>query len=492
MPRIDEYEARDAVGLAAWVRGGEVSPAELLEAAVARVEARDPALNAVVIRAFEEGRKAIEAGLPEGPFRGVPWLLKDLYAAWKGMRLTNGSRFFADDVSDFETELVSRYRRAGLVFFGRTASPEFGITTTTESLLFGQTRNPWSPAHSAGGSSGGAAAAVAAGILPAAHASDGGGSIRIPASCCGLFGMKPTRARVPAGPRAGEGWSGMSTAHAVTRSVRDSAALLDVCQGPASGDPYWAPPPARPFLEEVGADPGRLRIALQTRAFNDAEVDPACARAARDAAELCRSLGHEVEEAELRIDAEAMGRATQVVIAANLHAALLELAEALGRELTADDVEPMTLLMVEAVKGAGATDYARAVRGIHALGRQVSAFLERYDVLLTPTMATPPLPLGRVALTRPDVPGLMADLSRTVAFTQLFNAAGNPAMSVPLAWNAGLPIGVQFAGRFGDEATLFRLAAQLEAERPWFGKRPQAARSEAQPRGVEEGSGAHR
>jgi Asp-tRNA(Asn)/Glu-tRNA(Gln) amidotransferase A subunit family amidase len=241
MPRIDEYEGQDALGLAAWVRDGEVTPIELLEAAMARVEARDPLINAVVIRAFEEGRKAIEAKLPDGPFRGVPWLLKDLYAAWKGVRLTNGSRFFADAVDDFETELVSRYRRAGLVFFGRSASPEFGITTTTESTLFGQTRNPWNLEHSAGGSSGGAAAAVAAGILPAAHASDGGGSIRIPASGCGLFGMKPTRARVPAGPKAGEGWSGMSTAHAVTRSVRDSAALLDACALRSRRRPSTAP-----------------------------------------------------------------------------------------------------------------------------------------------------------------------------------------------------------------------------------------------------------
>jgi amidase/6-aminohexanoate-cyclic-dimer hydrolase len=480
MSRIDEYEKQDALGLAAWVRDGEVSATELLEAAVSRVEARDPALNAVVIRAFEEGRKAIEAGLPDGPFRGVPWLLKDLYAAWKGVRLTNGSRFFSDNVPDREIELVARYRRAGLVCFGRTSSPEFGITTTTESLLFGQTRNPWNLAHSAGGSSGGAAAVVAAGILPAAHASDGGGSIRIPASCCGLFGMKPTRARVPSGPFVGEGWSGMSTAHAVTRSVRDSAALLDVCQGPANGDPYWAPPPARPYLEEMGADPGRLRIALQTRAFNDVAVDPECERAARDAATLCRSLGHEVEEAELRIDREEMGRATQVLIASNLHASLQERVEELGREFTADDIEPMTMMMVEAVKGATSTEYARSLRVIHGLGRRGSAFLEGYDVLLTPTMATPPLPLGRVALTRTDLPGLMGDLARTVGFTQLFNASGHPAMSVPLAWSeSGLPLGVQFAGRFGDEATLYRLAAQLEAAQPWFGKRPEAAGSQA-------------
>src|SRR5262245_47300358 len=241
MSRIEEYEAQDALGLAAWVRAGEVSPQELLEAAVARVEARNPALNAVVIRAFEEGRKAIEAGLPDGPLRGVPWLLKDLHAAWAGVRLTNGSRFFADNVSDYDHEITLRFRRAGLVLFGRTASPEFGLPATPDAGLPGTPRNPGHRDRSAGGSSGGAACAVAAGIVPAAHATDGGGSIRIPASCCGLFGMKPTRARVPSGPKLGEGWSGMSVQHALSRSVRDSAALLDAVSGPASGDPYCAP-----------------------------------------------------------------------------------------------------------------------------------------------------------------------------------------------------------------------------------------------------------
>jgi len=473
MPRIDEYEQQDLLGLAAWVRSGEVSPLELLEAAVARVEARNPALNAVVIRAFEEGRKAIEAGLPDGPLRGVPWLLKDLHAAWKGVRLTSGSRFFADNVSDYDHEITIRYRRAGLVLFGRTASPELGGTSTTESILYGETHNPWKLSHSAGGSSGGAAAAVAAGIVPAAHATDGGGSIRIPASCCGLFGMKPTRARVPSGPKVGEGWNGMSVQNALSRSVRDSAALLDAVQGPAIGDPYFAPPLARPFLSEVGADPGRLRIALQTSAFNGAEVDPDCSAAARDAAELCRGLGHDVEEAELVVDRDLLARSSGTIIGASQRATLVERAAELGREMTADDVEPLTWLIAEQGRQAGAADYVAAVRGIHRLGREVARFLERYDVLITPTMATPPLPLGRLALTRSDFAGLVTDLARTIGFTQLFNASGHPAMSVPLHWNAdGLPIGVQFAGRFGDEATLFRLAAQLESARPWFLRRP--------------------
>jgi amidase/6-aminohexanoate-cyclic-dimer hydrolase len=475
MARIAEYENQDALGLAAWVRAGEVTPQELLEAAVARVEERNPALNAVVIRVFEEGRKAIEAGLPDGAFRGVPWLLKDLHAAWKGVRLTNGSRFFADNVSDYDSELVLRYRRAGLVLFGRTASPELGGTSTTESILYGATRNPWKPTHSAGGSSGGAAAAVTAGIVPAAHATDGGGSIRIPASCCGLFGMKPTRARVPSGPKLGEGWNGMSVQHAVSRSVRDSAALLDAAQGPALGDPYCAPPPARAYRSEVGADPGRLRIALQTRAFNGADVAPDCVAAARDAADLCRSLGHDVEEAELVVDRDLLARSSGTIIGASQRATLVERAAELGREVKADDVEPLTWLVAEQGRQAGAADYVAAVRGIHRLGREVARFLERYDALLTPTMATPPLPLGRLAPSRADFAGLVGDLARTIGFTQLFNASGHPAMSVPLHWNGdGLPIGVQFAGRFGDEATLFRLAAQLESARPWFLRRPRS------------------
>jgi Asp-tRNA(Asn)/Glu-tRNA(Gln) amidotransferase A subunit family amidase len=468
-----DYDACDALGLAERVRKGDVTPRELLDIAIERVEQRNPQINAVVIRMFTEARRAVEDGLPDSPLRGVPFLIKDLHAACAGARMTNGSRLFADFVSERDSELVARYRKAGLVIFGRSASPEFGITTSTESVLFGPTRNPWRTTHSAGGSSGGAAAAVAAGNLPAAHASDGGGSIRIPASCCGLFGLKPTRARNPAGPAVGEGWSGMSGAHAITRSVRDSAALLDATQGPELGAPYWAPPVQRAFLEEVRTDPGRLRIALQLESFNGARVHADCARAARDAAELCVGLGHDVEEARLEVDAAAFGSAAQIVIAANLRAELVDRAAALGRELTADDVEPGTYELAAAARRADASEYARSIVTLHAVGRQVARFLERYDVILTPTLATPPLELGRLALTNTDFGRLTQDITATVGFTQVFNAAGNPAMSVPLHWNAeGLPIGVQFAGRFGDEATLFRLAGQIESARPWFDRRP--------------------
>ncbi len=474
MSSLDDYEAFDAIGLAELVARREVSPAELLEAAISRVEALNPKLNAVVTPLYEEAWASLEAGLPAGPLRGVPFLLKDLGVHYAGARMTSGSRFFEDFVSDHDSELTARYKRAGLVVFGRTATPEFGITTTTESRLFGQTRNPWSLEHTCGGSSGGAAAAIAAGMVPSAHASDGGGSIRIPASCCGLFGLKPTRARISLAPDAGESWSGMSTVHAITRSVRDSAALLDATHGAALGDPYRAPPPERPYSAEVGRPPGKLRIALQTQTFSGAETHPDCVTAAADAAKLCADLGHEVEERALTEARQQIAKATSTIVGASTLSALQDRAEVLGRPFDEGDLEPATYRMVRQAESADAASYARAIRNMHVIGRQVAAFFERYDLLLTPTMATPPLPLGGpLTLSHPDPQEHLASLLLTIGYTQLFNAAGNPAMSVPLYWNAeGLPIGVQFAGRFGDEATLFQLAAELEEARPWFDRRP--------------------
>jgi amidase/6-aminohexanoate-cyclic-dimer hydrolase len=470
---VKEYESYDALGLAELIRNGEAKPSEVLEAAIARLEERNPKLNAVVIPMIDEARAAAAGDLPEGPFRGVPFLLKDLHLMASGARTSFGCRLFEDFVADHDSEIVARYRKAGLVIFGKSASPEFGFTTTTESKLFGQTRNPWNTSHTAGGSSGGAAAAVAGGIVPLANASDGGGSIRIPASCCGLFGMKPTRARTPAGPDAGEGWSGMSSVHAVSRSVRDSAALLDASAGPDLGAPYWAPPPERPYLEEVGRPAGRLRIAFQSQSFNGTETHPDCAAAVAEASRLCAELGHQVEEDPLRVDADALRQATGTIIAANLRFVVEDRAAILGRAFTEEDLEPVTYLTVNRAAETGSAEYARSIRVIHGIGREVARFLQRYDVLLTPTMATPPLPLGVLSLSNPDFGEVLENLLKTIGFTQLFNAAGNPAMSVPLAWNdAGLPIGVQFAGRFGDEATLFRLAGQLEQARPWFDRRP--------------------
>ena len=471
-----EFERYDGLGLAELIRTKEVTVEEVLAATLERIEARNPAINAVVTRMDEQARAAVRAGLPDGPFKGVPYLLKDLGALYTGVVTSNGSNLFASYLADHDSEIVARMKRAGLVIVGKSNTPEMGIAPSTEPRLHGVTRNPWSLGHSAGGSSGGAAAAVAAGMLPMAHATDGGGSIRIPASACGLFGLKPTRARNPMGPDAGEGWSGASIGHAVTWTVRDSAALLDATSGPDVGDPYWAPPPARPFLSEIGRDPGRLRIALTTTPWIEGPVDPECAEAARAAGRLCESLGHHIEEARPQIDEAAWLKSTLVIVTASLGFAVETRATALGRALKSDDVERITWERVELGRTFSATDYARAIHTVHRTGRVVARFLERYDVLITPTMAKPPHPLGVLSLSSPDSAAFTAARSASVGFTSLFNSSGHPAMSVPLSMSrSGLPLGVQFVARFGDEATLFRLASQLETAAPWKDRRPRLA-----------------
>src|SRR5713101_7379666 len=377
-----EYDRHDALGLARLVNAGEVTPAEVLDAAVERVEARNPAVNAVVSRLYDQARAAVAAALPRGPLTGVPYLLKDLGALYAGTVTSFGSAFFRDAVADHDSEIVARMRRAGLVVFGKTNTSELGLSTSVEPRLFGPTRNPWNLERSAGGSSGGAAAAVAAGMVPAAHATDGGGSIRIPASACGLFGLKPTRARTPSGPDVGENWNGASIGHAITRSVRDSAALLDATAGPEIGDPYWAPPPSRPFLAEVGADPGSLKIAVTTRAWNGQPTDSECAAAVAAAAKLCEQLGHHVTEARPEWHEEARGAATQVIIAASVRAVIEERAERVGRAASAQDVEPRTWSMAQSARERSASDYARAIRAIHRMGRALGNFFRSWDVLL--------------------------------------------------------------------------------------------------------------
>jgi amidase/6-aminohexanoate-cyclic-dimer hydrolase len=473
MKLIPDFEKYDGLGLAQLVKRREVQAVEILDTVIERIEALNSKVNAVVTRMYDQARAAIKVGLPAGPFTGVPYFLKDLHLFYAGVPTTYGSRFFADFVPDHDSTMTLRLKQAGLVICAKTNTPEFGQATSTEPVLFGPTRNPWNLTFSTGGSSGGAAAAVASGMVPMAHATDGGGSIRIPASCCGLFGLKATRARTPYGPDLGEGWSGASVGHAVTRTVRDSAALLDVTAGPDVGDPYWAPPPARPFLEEVGLDPGRLRIALCTASFNGSPVDRVCVDAANDAARLCQSLGHSVEEARPQVNEEELREAQRIIVISNIRNTLDARARAVGKSWTEQNVERMTYISAKGVDSVSGADYARSVQAIHRAGRQVGRFFESYDVLLTPTMACAPLPLGQPDMMATDVEVFRVPLMRTIGFTSLFNAAGNPAMSVPLYWNdAGLPIGIQFAGRFGDEATLLRLAAQLEKARPWAGRRP--------------------
>lgn len=466
----------DATAQAELVRSGEVTPLELVEAAIGRIEGLNPSLNAVVTRMYDEAREtAMGMGMgdvPEGPFRGVPFLLKDLGTTYAGVRLTDGSAFMRDFVPKRDNELVLRLKRAGLITVGKTNTPEFGLLPTTESRFLGACHNPWDTTRTPGGSSGGAAAAVAAGFVAMAHASDGGGSIRIPASCCGVFGLKPTRARNPAGPNMGDVFGGLVNDHVVTRSVRDSAALLDAVSGPDVGDPYWAPPPQRPFVQEVGADPGQLRIAFTTTPFSGVPVHPDCVKAAEDAATLCSELGHHVEEAAPRIDGQRVARAFGTIWAAGCAWSLDGAGYATKQKPTPEQVEPLTWALYERGHRRTAAQYLMAVQILQKMGRDMGRFFQKYDILLTPTLAEPPVPLGEFD-PRPDNPLHGFHRSGTFSpFTAVFNGSGQPAMSVPLLWNHdGLPIGTQFVGRFGDEATLFRLAAQLEQARPWATRR---------------------
>lgn len=472
MSLAEETAFMDATAQAELVRKREVSPAELVEAAIRRVERLNPELNAVVTPLFERALEEAKGELPEGPFTGVPFLLKDLLAAYKGVRMTFGSAYFQGYIPDFDSELVARLKRAGLVIIGKTNTPEFGILPTTEPRLFGPTRNPWSAERSTGGSSGGSAAAVASGMVPAAHANDGGGSIRIPASCCGLFGLKPTRARNPLGPAVGDIISGLVVEHVVTRSVRDSAALLDATSGPDIGDPYWAPPPSRPFLEEVGADPGRLRIAFTT-GEGETQVHPDCVKAVEEAARLCAELGHEVEERELGLDVAAMTPHFMTLWGAAQAWMADGMAEAVGKTPAPEMFEPLTWALIEMGRAAGAAQYLVAVTALQRVSRDLARRFQEYDLWLTPTVAEPPPPLGTFD-SPPDNPlyGIVR-AAGFVPFTPICNVTGQPAMNVPLYWNEeGLPVGVQFMAGFGDEATLFRLAAQLEEARPWADKRP--------------------
>lgn len=473
MAAFKEYADYDALGLGELIAKKEVTPQEVLEAAIERIEAVDPRINAVVQKMYDEAQAAARAALPAGPLAGVPYLIKDLYAWQKGARVGNGSRLYDGFVADHDFTLIERYKAAGLVILGRTNTPEFGLNAATEPVVNGPTRNPWNTERSAGGSSGGAAAAVAAGMVPAAHGTDGGGSIRIPAANCGLFGLKPNRGRNPAGPDVGEGWSGMACGHALTRSVRDSAAFLDASSGPAPGDPYWAPPPARPFLQEVGAKPGKLRVALQKKTITGTPIHPECVKGAEAAARLCEELGHRVEEATPEFDFVGLRWAMGVIISANLRNGLDARLDGLKRAQREDDVERITALWAEQGRRQTARDYARALVIVHSVGRRFGEFFRKYDVLLSPTLAEPPLPLGATDMMSDDLDAYNERLFRLIPFTPQFNVSGGPAASIPLHWTSdGLPVGIQFGADFGNEALLFRLAAQLEQAQPWKDKRP--------------------
>ncbi len=490
--KFEEYSRYDALGLAELVRRKEVSPRELVDAAIARIDAVDGRVHSVIHRLDASARKAAEGELPDGPFRGVPFVVKDLDGTLGGAPYNAGTRALKGYIAPSDSELFARFRRAGVVFLGKTNTPEFGIFAITEPELHGPTRNPWNLDHVPGGSSGGSAAAVAAGIVPVAHGGDGGGSIRIPAAACGLFGLKPSRGRQPLGPDVGEGWNGFVVPHVISRTVRDSAAFLDATQGADVGAPYAAPPREGAFLDEVRRAPGKLRVAFSTRSMLGDKTDPECDRAVRSAAELLTTLGHEVTEAAPPIDVDAVRLAYLTVIAAGTAEAIEGTRTLTGRAPRAEEFEPATWFLGQVARALTAAELEHARTVIALTTRRAGAFFERYDVHVSPTLAHPPARIGELAIKPAERIGLaalrkapvravllavMRDLAaksfEKTPNTMLYNMTGQPAMSVPLAWSGqGLPIGVQFAGRFGAEATLLRLAGQLEEARPWADRRP--------------------
>ncbi len=473
MRGFDQLKFLDATALAGLVKNKKVKAKELVEITIEHIEKLNPQLNAVVTPMYDEAMKAVQGKIPTGPFAGVPFLVKDLVASCKGVRMTFGTKNMKNYFPDHDSELVSRYKKAGFIIVGKTNTPELGLTPVTESRFLGPCRNPWYLNRTAGGSSGGSAASVAAGIVPAAHGNDGGGSIRIPASCCGLFGLKPTRARISLAPDAGDVMSGLVNEHVLTRSVRDSAAILDATHGYVPGDPYVAPQPARPYIEEIKKKPGRLRIAYTAQTLDGEGIDDDCIRALNDAVRLCRKLGHKLTQKNPVVERKILGRAFNVIWAANCAATIDWIAKIAGRKGAPQDYEPLTWALYEQGKKFTSGDYLTAVEKIQKISRDVARFFVDFEIFMTPTLGEPPLMIGEMDATPDDPLKGWRRSAKFVPFTPLCNATGQPAMSVPLYWNEqNLPIGIQFVGRYGYEATLFRLAAQLEKACPWAKRIP--------------------
>ena len=474
----DDLARMDATAQAELVRSGSASAAELVEAAIERIERVNPSINAVIGERYERARAEAGRALAPGPFAGVPFLVKDLGLTMRGEPYHAGTRFLKElgYVATEDSYLAEKFRDAGFITLGRTNTPEWGSTVTTEPLSYGPTRNPWNTAHSCGGSSGGSAAAVAAGLVPIAHGGDGGGSIRIPAGECGLVGLKPSRGRVSHGPAVGETWMGATIDGVITRSVRDTAAALDAIDGPMPGDPYIAPPPARPYTAELDADPGRLRIGLLDHPPT-AGVDghPDCAAAVHDVAALLESLGHDVEpDHPAALLDEGFSRAFTEVVAAWTAADVAFWERTIGRSLGEDDLERDNLALGAWGRSITATDYIARVEFLHEWSRRVVSWWDPLDgarpndLLLTPTIATPPPVIGHLA-----GPEAGTHLREVLQYTAQFNITGQPAISLPLVWNgAGLPIGVQLVAAPWREDLLIRVAAQLEAARPWASRTP--------------------
>ena len=471
---MDDYSDYDGLGLADLVARKEVSPAELVEAAIERVERHNPSLNAVVYKGYEDARKAALGPLPDGPFKGVPFLIKDLGMPVAGWPRSSGSRFAQHMVDQEDGGLTRRYREAGVIPLGKTNTPEYGITGTTEGALLGPCRNPWNPAHISGGSSGGSASAVAAGIVPMAHASDGLGSIRIPAACCGLVGLKVTRDRNLNLPDGTDYAIGFVVDHVVTRTVRDSAAMLDATGKPEIGDPYPAPPKARPYMEEIEQSPGRLRIAWSSETASGRPIDPEIQAALERTAALLQGLGHEVVEQGMGIDYRALYTARGPVSGANFAAMMGRLIDEIGREPEPHELEPLTWA---ALKGGRKVTGEQALRGmqeLRMLNRQTLTFFNDWDIYLSPVLGTPVPEVGFIDPVALEPRELNRRQGQVFPFTPPSNFSGQPSLSLPLEMSAnGLPVGMMFTARYADEATLFRLAAQLEKEAPWQRRRPQ-------------------
>ena len=472
MSGFEQYDDYDAIGLADLVRRREVTPEEVLEAAISRAQARNPALNAIVMELYDFGRAAIAAGLPDGPLTGAPYLIKDLGAAMAGIATTGGSRFMADVVPAEDSETVKRLKAAGLAIFGKTNTCEFGMSITCEPQFYGPTKNPWDPELTPGGSSGGAASAVAARIVPAAHASDGFGSIRVPASCCGLVGMKPSRGRNSFAPSLGERIGGTVAEHTVSRTVRDHAAILDATGAPAEGDPYFAPPPVRPFLEEVGADPGQLRIAYTYGGTTEAKTDADHRRVLDQTVAVLGGLGHRVEEADPPISNDESQDIFRTLMAANA-AQIIRSHPTKGRLPEEGEIERVVAATAEKGMTVLGHDVFMTQARMHAMGRRMAAFHRDYDVLLTPGLGHLPPKLGWIDMMLDDADEYWDRVAAFSPFTVWFNQTGQPAISLPMGQTeTGFPVSVQAVARYADEATLFRLSAQLEHAKPWIDRQP--------------------
>jgi amidase len=493
MSGFSEYPDYDGLGLAELVRQKQVSPLELVDAAIERIERYNPALNAVVCKMHEAARDTAKKPLPDGPFAGVPMLLKDLLSTVEGVPTSRGNKLWKNIPARQDSELVRRWKKAGVILLGKTNTPEFGLTPFTESLTFGPARNPWDTSRTPGGSSGGSAAAVAARMVPLASGGDGGGSIRIPASACGLFGMKPTRGRTPIGPEIGQAWNGFAIEHILSRSVRDSAAMLDATQGSDIGAPYAAPALGS-FLEAVRQAPGKLRIAFSGKPLLGKNVSPEVLAGLASSVKLLQELGHELVEDAPLVDGEAFSLAFVKILAAEMRADIEEAARAAGKKVSVDDFDPSSFGLGMLGGALSAEVYASASRYLQKSARQVAQFFESYDMLLTPVLSQPPVEIGALQ-PAPAEKALISVLGRInggnllkmlgiikplaaqtfefMPWTPVFNVTGQPAMSAPLHWTeSGLPVGMHFVGKFGDEASLFRLAGQLEQAHPWRDKIP--------------------